>query len=444
MESTVTLAMQDQQKHLVISRLAEGLLTALAAAELLGRSERQVRRMLAAYRREGLASIPHHNRGRRPANAIPPETTDRVVALCQGEGYRDCNNHHLVELLAERDGITLSVSSLRRIRQEAGVPSPRRHRAPKHRSRRERKPQPGMMLQIDASPHVWLGEAHPSFNLLATIDDATGEVHALFRESEDCLGYMDLMQQVIRRCGIPASLYSDRHTIFVAPKSEKLSLEDQLAGRDQPPTQFGRAVQALGIRIIPAGSPQAKGRVERHFGISQDRLVNELRLDKITTLEDANAFLPAFLKRYNARFNKPPADATSAFRPAPPKQQLAHILGLHFTRTVGNDNTVSFGNKLLAVTAPGAASYARKRITVHVAPDGQISFWHQDNCIGKGPRAQGHILADPSAIARCLPDPASSAAASRPKTRPPAQAPSQPVAVTPAKDHPWRRFRLGK
>jgi hypothetical protein len=298
-----------------------------------------------------------------------------------------------------------------------------------------------MMLQIDASPHAWLGEAHPSFNLLATVDDATGEAHALFRESEDCLGYMDLMQQVIRHRGIPASLYSDRHTIFVAPKSAKLSLEDQLAGRDQPPTQFGRAVQALGIRIIPAGSPQAKGRVERQFGIHQDRLLNELRLHNITTIEEANAFLPAFLKRYNARFNKLPADATSAFRPAPPKQQLAYILALHFTRTVGNDNTVSFGNKKLSVAAPGAASYARKRIIVHVAPDGQLSYWHQDKRIAKGPKAQGHILADPSAIARCLPD-----QPAPPKTPAPApkQAPREPPGVTPAKDHPWRRFRYGK
>lgn len=445
MESTVTLTLRDQQKHVVIGRLAEGLLTVVQAMPLLGRSERTVRRMLAAYRSEGLASIPHRNRGRTPQNAIPPETRERIVALCHGDGYRNCNNHHLAELLAERDGITVSVSSLRRIRREAGVPSPRRRRAPKHRSRRERRPQPGMMLQIDASPHAWLGEARPAFNLLSTIDDATGQAHGLFRESEDCLGYMQLLQQVINCRGIPASLYSDRHTIFVAPKSDKCTLEDELAGREQPPTQFGRAAQALGIQIITAGSAQAKGRVERHFGIFQDRLLNELHLYNITTLEEANAFLPAFLKRYNARFNKLPADATSAFRPTPPKQQLAHTLGLHFTRTVGSDNTISFGNRKLSVAAPGAASYARKRIVVHVAADGQLSFWYQDRCISKGPKAQGHILADPSAIARCLPDAPQPVTASHPETRAPTKAPREPTTVTPAQDHPWkRRFRYGK
>ena len=441
MESTVTLTLEDERRHRVISRLAEGSLTAAQAAEELGRSERQVRRLLAAYRRDSLPSIPHGNRGRKPSNAISPETADQVLALCQEDGYRQCNNHHLAELLRDREGIAISVSSLRRIRLKAGLRSPRKRRPSKHRSRRERKPQAGIMLQIDASDHAWLGEDRPVISLLATIDDATGEVHALFRESEGCLGYMALMQQVIHHRGVPESLYSDRHTIFIVPKTEKLSLEEELAGKDRPLTQFGRAVESLAIRIIPAYSPQAKGRVERLFETFQDRLRCVMHLDNITTIEQANEYLPGFLEGFNAQFTVKPADPRSAYRKAPPRTQLAYILGLHFPRTVANDNTVTFGNKRLTVAPPKGPSYAKKRIITHVATDGQLSFWHQDTRIGEGPKAEGHLLANPTAIARALPE---QPITPKPAKTAPKPLPPNPQGTTPAKDHPWRRFPYGK
>ena len=440
--TTVTLTMRDQQTLDVLSRLEQGVLRAAQAAELLGRSVRQVRRKLGAYRRHGIATVPHGNRGRTPHNALPISLRQRVAELAQDK-YEQCNNHHLCELLAEHHHIQVSVSSVRRIRHRAGLRSPRTRRPPKHRSRRDRMPQAGMMLQIDASPAHWLGDQQPECTLLATIDDATNRVCAIFRTQEDTVGYLLLLRHVIREDGVPQSLYSDRHTIFLPPEGSTPSLDEQLAGT-RPATQFGRAAHELGITQIPAGSPQAKGRVERLFGTLQDRLLQELRLAGITTLEQANAFLPGFLKRFNAKFAKAPADPAAAYRPAPKSSELDQILCLKFTRTVANDHTVSFGNRRLAVGTRSGPSYAHKRIEVHVALDGRLSFWYQGRRLGTGPTAYGELRVEPSRIVALLP-PQEAPPPQRPAPQPPAQRTPRPsTAVKPAPDHPWRRFRYGK
>jgi len=438
----VTLTMQDRQTLEVLSRLDHGVLTGPQAAALLGRTVRHVRRKLAAYRRHGIASIPHANRGRTPHNALPRPVVRKVTTLA-GDTYKQCNNHHLCDLLAERHDIQVSVSSVRRLRHQAGLRSPRTRRAPQHRSRRDRMPQPGMMLQIDASPAHWLGAQQPECSLLATIDDATNHVCAIFRTEEDTVGYLLLLRQVLRAHGVPGSLYSDRHTIFLPPEGSTPSLDEQLAGT-RPATQFGRATRELSITQIPAGSPQAKGRVERLFGILQDRLLQELALEGITTLQEANAFLPGFLQRFNAKFAKAPADPTSAYRRAPKNSELDQILCLKFTRTVANDHTVSFGNRSLSLGTRSGPSYAGKRIEVRIALDGRLSFWYQARRIGTGPTAHGELRVEPSRIAALLP-PQEAPAPQRPAPQPSAQRTPRPsTAVTPAPHHPWRRFRYGK
>ena len=438
----VTWTMQDARTLAVLSRLDHGVLRAREAAELLGRSVRQVRRKLAAYRRHGIPAIPHANRGRTAHNALPVSVRATVAKLARHK-YKKCNNHHVYDLLAERHDIQVSVSSVRRIRHQAGLRSPRTRRAPQHRSRRDRMPQAGMMLQIDASPAHWLGDQHPQSSLLATIDDATNHVCAIFRTEEDTVGYLLLLRQVICADGVPLRLYSDRHTIFMPPEASTPSLDEQLAGT-HPATQFGRAAHELGITQIPAGSPQAKGRVERLFGILQDRLLQELALEGITSIPEANAFLPGFLQRFNAKFAKAPADPTPAYRPAPKRAELDQILCLKFTRTVANDHTISFGNQRLSVTTRSAPSYAGKRIQVHVALDGRLSFWYQARRIGTGPTAHGELRVRPSDIAALLP-PQDTLLRDRPAPQPPPQrTPRQSTAVKPAPDHPWRRFRYGK
>ena len=216
------------------------------------------------------------------------------------EKYPDYNNQHVQEILAERHEIGLSVSTIRRIRLAAGIGSPRQRRAPRHRRKRERYPMEGMLLQCDGSSHDWLDGRGPQLTLVAYIDDATNEVPgAVFREQEDAAGYMLALAQVAAVKGLPVAIYADRHTIFQAPK--KATLEQELAGK-MPVSQFERALQQLGVRLIPAYSPQAKGRVERLFGTLQDRLVKALREANACTLEEANAVLAVFLVDYNQKF----------------------------------------------------------------------------------------------------------------------------------------------
>jgi len=227
-----------------------------------------------------------------PPNATPAATRQRVVALAQ-ERYRGVNHTHLAELLVERQGVVLSRPTVRRLLVGAGLPSPRHRRPPRHRCRRQRMPQEGMLVQMDGSHHRWLEERGSWFTLLLAVDDATGTVpYALFQEQEDTEGYFRLMTGIIRQRGIPLALYSDRHAVF-QHQGRAVSEGSPGTGASEP-TQFGRALRELGVTQVFAHSPEAKGRVERANGTFQDRLVVELRLAGASTLAEANRFLGSF------------------------------------------------------------------------------------------------------------------------------------------------------
>jgi transposase len=317
MRGQITLNDKQQKRLLILNKVNEGKLTAEKAAELMARSLRQVRRLLARYRSYGAAAVVHGNQGRTASNAIRASVGRRIVKLAQTR-YAGFNQQHFTELLAEREGMTLSRSSVRRLLERVGIRSPRQRRVSPHRSRRERFPQEGMLVQIDGSFHRWFGPSHPRFTLFAAIDDATGKVlHALFRQSEDAQGYFQLLRGIVDSLGCPMSVYRDRHGIFQAnPKQKSNTLDEQLRGYPDP-TQFGRLLKELGIESIPAGSPQAKGRIERLFGTFQDRVVNELRLDSIRNLKQANTWIAQFLPRYNRRFAVPARIAGAVWRPIP-------------------------------------------------------------------------------------------------------------------------------
>jgi len=207
---------REQRRAMILTGVIEGRLTAVQAAELMTLSERQERRLRRAFLEQGPAALVHGNRGRKPAHTLDAGLREEVVTLAEGL-YNGCNDQHFTELLAEREGISLSRSSVRRIRRAAGLRSPRRRRAPRHRARRERMPQAGMLLQFDGSRHQWLGPDGPWLTLVGAIDDATGDVpSALFREQEDAHGYLLLLRQIVRKRGVPLSVYSDRHSIWSA------------------------------------------------------------------------------------------------------------------------------------------------------------------------------------------------------------------------------------
>ncbi len=442
MEDQVTLSMQDQNQARVLQLLDCSRINTQEAAQLLGCCERQVYRKLAAYRAEGVAAVPHGNRGRTPHNALDPRLRAETIGLIRSEDYKPLNTHHLAQILAEKEGIHLSVSTLRRVRMAAGVSSPRKRRPPKAHPLRERKPSEGMMLQIDGSKHLWFGPDGGYFTLIWAIDDATGRVcGAVFRAEEDCVGYMLMLRQIIDKHGIPLSLYADRHSIFRPTAADKLTLEQELAGQPEPMSQFGRAMAQLGIQQITAHSPQAKGRVERSFKTAQDRLLQEMRLEGITTIQQANAFLPRFIERYNRNFAKPAADPDPVWRAAPCQAEIDAALCLQFQRTADNANTLSFGGRRLTVPAK-ERSFARKSIDIRIALNGQFTYHYQDQLIGEGPRAEGELRTDASLLAKLLPVPAQTACP-RPEPTPHKKA-REPVSVTPAPDHPWRNQPVGR
>jgi transposase len=304
-EGQLVLGPREQKRAEVLNRVLAGQWTAEEAAVALGISVRQVRRLKSAYLEEGVGALVHGNRGRRPLHALNDELKAQVQALAEGT-YAGCNDQHLSELLAEREAVTLSRSSVRRILRGAGIKSPRKRRSPKHRSRRERYAQEGMLLQIDGSRHQWLGEAGPYLTLLGAIDDATGKVPAAqFREQEDAQGYFLLLQEIVSTQGIPLAVYHDGHGIFIHATGGRRTIAEQLTGQPDL-TQFARVLDELQISPIHARTPQAKGRIERLWGTFQDRLVNELRLADVHTRAQANQFLVEFLSHHNQRFSVPP------------------------------------------------------------------------------------------------------------------------------------------
>jgi transposase len=377
MRELVTLNREEQKRLMVLTQVGEGRVGVREAAVGLGLSVRHVRRLLARYRKEGAAGVAHGNRGKRPYNKLDDAVRGKVTELAESK-YVGLNTQHLTEILAEREGLSLSRSTVRRVLLSSGIRSPRKRRAPRHRSRRERRSQQGMLLQIDASHHDWLEGRVPRFCLVGAIDDATGEVpHALFRQEEDTQGYFQLLERVVATHGIPVAVYRDRHSIFEPPAGHRETLEEQLAG-EREPTQFGRLLKELGITSIPSHSPQARGRVERLWGTFQDRLVSELRIAGAKTMAQANQVLANFLPRYNLRFMVPAAQPGSSYRPISAGFAPHEVFCLKHQRTVGLDNVVRFKNRRLQIQ-PGVdrPSYARAKVTVHEGFDGHLALYYK-------------------------------------------------------------------
>jgi transposase len=438
-EDTITMTMRDQRRAQLLTRVLAGTLTLREAAHVMGISLRQARRLKGAFDREGPVALVHGNRGRSS-----PRQTEAAIGQAVVEHYRTtysgCNLQHFTELLAEREGIPLSVATVRRLLKAAGLGSPKTRRVPAHRARRERVAAAGMLLQLDASPFRWLGPDGPRWSLVSAVDDATSApVAAVFREQEDAAGYMLLLREIVQTQGIPAAVYHDRHGIFQRSARQHSSLEEDLAGAPFP-TQVSRLLAELGVASISAHSPQAKGRVERPWRTHQDRLVAELRLAGVQTLEEANAFLPGYLARYRTRFAVAPRSAESAYVPMGPETDLERLFCFKYTRKVAPDNTIRFAGQVLQIPpGPDRLSYARVVVEVHERLDQSLAVRYQ-GCqllIVPAPtdssaplRARGQVTQRPelAALPQPLPDPAPVPVVASPRSRP-----------KPAPDHPFRK-----
>jgi transposase len=426
----ITLSQTELNRIHVLNQVLGGVITTSQAASLLGLSERHVYRLKAKLKNYGPASLAHGNRGRKPAHTIPEDIRQQVIHLAQTK-YRGCNYTFLSELLYEQEGISISPSSVRRILKNAGILSPKKHRPPKlHRSRR-RKPQMGMLVQIDGSHHHWLEDRGPKLVLLLAIDDATGQIlSALFWPAENFEGYRRLLYNLVINHGIPVAIYSDRHTLFFSPKGEKntASIEQQLLGQYRSLTQIGRILNELGIQHIPAHSPQAKGRIERSFQTLQERLVVELRLARASTLEEANTVLKNFIERYNKKFAVPPANPVSAFRPIPSHLRLDHIFCWKEHRKLNPGYTISFEGKTYKVLNPPNAPLIPLRtiVEVHKLPDESLFVgWN------------GYIYPlEPLEVSSLNTVGVTSKSAGPNK---PEKEASSTTVRRPAQDHPWRK-----
>jgi transposase len=367
-----------------------GLLKALVARRVTGRevaaalavTVRQVWRLKRRFESAGAAGLLHRGRGRPSPRRVAARLRQRVATLLTTT-YRDFNDCHATEKLQEVEGLAISRPTVRRLRQALGRPAKHRRRPRQYRARREPRTRMGALVQLDASPFAWLEARGPAMSLHGAIDDATGSVLALhFRPTEDLHGYTTLLRALATDYGLPLALYGDRLNVFLR-NDRHWTLGEQLRGA-QAPTHFGRMLHALGIGFIPAGSPQAKGRIERLWQTLQDRLVSELRLRRLATLEDANAFLPAFRADHNRRFARPPARPRPAWRPPP--RELPLLLGCRYHRRVAADNTVRLGLRGLQLPpGPRRRSWAGLRVELRELLDGRLVVFHDAHVLATQP-----------------------------------------------------------
>jgi transposase len=364
-----------------VERIGSGRLTSREAAEVLGLSTRQVRRVRRAVERRGTAGVVHGNRGRAPSNRVREELRTQIVDL-RRKKYEGFNDQHFTEKLGEVEKVKISRASVQRLLRAAGIGPPRKRRAPKHRRRRDRKPQEGLMILWDGSRHEWLEGRGPMLCLMGAVDDATGELlpGAHFVEQECAAGYLTVLKAIAAEKGLPWSAYMDQHG-SLKRNDDHWTLAEELRGV-QEPTQVGRALQALEIEVIYALSPQAKGRVERLWGTLQDRLVSELRLAGASTVEQANAVLALHRADHNRRFAIRPANAVPAWRKVRRGTDLERLCSFSYEATVLNDNTVRLAGLVIDVPpGPRKRSYAGARIDLRQLLDASWRVYLGDTVI---------------------------------------------------------------
>jgi transposase len=372
---TVAMAQRELSRGAVLALVASGKWTLRRAAEQMGMSLRQSRRLLRRYEQGGTAALAHGNR-------LDARIVQRVLELVKG-AYSGFNDTHLWEALGGRASLRMSRESLRRLLRRHGVAPKRRRRPRQHRRRREPSAWRGAMVQWDGSPHRWIGPEGPQWSLMGAVDDADGTVvWALFVPTENGVSYLRLLDGVVREAGIPQSVYEDQHGALQRNDGH-WSLEEQLRG-EQDPTQVGMVLRELGIRTIVARSAQGKGRIERFFGVAQDRLAAELAHRGLTTIEQANEYLQTYwIADFNRRFGRQPKQSESLYRPAK-GLDLKAILSFRYTRTVAADNTVKLGDLTLQIPpGPRNRSYAKARVDIRQHLDGSWTVYRQGHVIAQ-------------------------------------------------------------
>ena len=406
-EDRVIMSVKELRRAHVIRQTMEKKLTQVQAGTVLGLTTRHVRRLIERVAQAGDQGLAHRGRG-KPSNRRIPETVKATGLKLYETRYGDFGPTLAAEKLAARHGITLSAETVRGWLLAKGVTHFQRRKRP-HRTWRERKAHVGELVQLDGSHHDWLEGRGPRAVLMAYIDDASSRVYARFYAYEGTIPAMDSFQRYIQHYGIPLAIYADKHSTYHS--SAEPTVTEQLAGVE-PMSQFGRALRELGVELIPAHSPQAKGRVERLFKTVQDRLVKELRLAGVSTLEAANRFLDGYLPIYNRRFSVQPAQPADLHRPRPASRELDRSLCIKTTRCLRKDFTIAHQRGLYQIHETIRASH----VLVEERVDGTMQITHQGR-----PLVYHAITARPVKAVEAK------------KVHPPR------CPVTPRPDHPWRQ-----
>ena len=414
------MSQKERDRLKLIQQVAQGQLTQAKAAELLGLTDRQVRRILRRYETQGDIGLIHRSRGRPSKRQVPGALRRKALRGLKREKWRDFGPTFAAEKLAQHDGIVLSRETVRKWMIQEDLWKPRR-RKPTHRHWRERKHCPGEMVQMDSSEHDWFEGRGEQAILTSMIDDASSQVFIRFFPSDTTQSNMIMLRDYIRRHGRPLSIYADKASHFMTTRSATVDEELQGIG---PQTQIGRALAQLDIEYIPSHSAQSKGRVERGFGTMQDRLVKELRLADISTIQGANEFLEkTFVPSYNQRFTVEPACSIDAHRSIG-GHDLEAILSHQEQRVVANDYTIQYHNTRYQIAPESITARLRAtKVVVERRLDGTIEVRHGGEYLQCRPLPE-------------RPKPkADEQEARRAKRR--AQQPRE--GHKPAKDHPWRR-----
>ena len=383
MGTILIMKQKELQRAHALAMVFEDIITLKRASEIMGVSYRQAKRLKSKFGKEGIKGLAHGNRGKNSSRCLSKEISEKILNLSQ-EKYFNFNDTHFTEHLIEKEGITVSRETVRQIRRRNRIKPKRKRRAKNHYKRRERKEQEGIMVLWDGSPHKWFGEDKPACCLMSAVDDATGKIlSAFFIDFEGSFGYLKLLKSIVEREGIPLCIYQDRHS-SLKRSDNHWSLEEQLANK-QEPTQVGLALEGLSITAIFALSAQAKGRIESLFRVLQDRLIAELGLHKIKTMEDGNRFLEnIFIKDYNKRFRKIATQEQKAWRKTPNSSEIDRIISFKYKAVVGNDNTVRIDGKILDIPkGKGNRGYAKAKVDVCQLLDGTWEVYYKNELLLK-------------------------------------------------------------
>jgi len=407
----IMLSQQELKRLHVIQKVLEGVIRQVEATEMLSLSERQIRRLVKRVKIEGEQGVAHKSRGRGSNRKISKRIRDRVIELYRAK-LKGFGPTLAAEKVFEIEGIQISDETLRLWLIESGEWKKVR-KARQHRQWRERKHHFGEMVQMDGSHHDWFEGRGPECVLMGYIDDATNKVFARFHEYEGTIPAMDSFRRYIRKYGIPGKVYSDKHTTYKSPA--KSSIEDDINGT-KPLSQFERALKELGVDVIHAHSPQAKGRIERLFKTFQDRVVKEMRLKGISSIEEANKFLQEYLPKYNRKFAVTPNKEENFHREIPKGFNLDRILCIKTERTLKNDFTISHNGTLYQILDKTNA----KKVQIEERINGTMTITYEDSRLRFKEIAELPEKEQKKPIILIL------------KKRKP---------NIPAMNHPWRRFK---